>query len=147
MNILDAAFHTAHDFPGGVPALALRMGASANVLNKKVNPAQDAHHLRFDEAVKIGQITQDFRILEAHALSLNTVVVRLPDNLDHGDMALLDGFMDIVTELGQFTAAFQSAYRDGNLTCEEINGLVREAADVQSRLAGFVLRLKDMAGE
>jgi len=147
MNILDAAFHVAHDFPGGVVAMAARMGISQNVLNKKVDPRQDTHHLRFDEAVKMGLIANDKRALNAHAQAHNCVVVQLPDLPDSGDMALLDGFMDIVNELGEFTKAFQEAYRDGKITSKEIKHISDEAADVQTRLAAFVLRLQEMAGE
>lgn len=147
MNILDASFHVAHDFPGGVVALAARMGVSQNVLNKKVDPRQDTHHLRLDEALKVGVIANDKRILQAHANAHNCVVVPLPDMPDSGDMALLDGFMDIINELGEFTRAFQEAYRDGKITPSEIKQISSEAADVQTRLAAFVLRLQEMAGE
>ncbi len=37
MNIVDAAYHTVHDYPGGANALAPRMGIkSPAVLNSKV---------------------------------------------------------------------------------------------------------------
>lgn len=147
MNILDAVFHVAHDHHGGVVALAARMGVSQNVLNKKVDPRQDTHHLRLDEAVKMGLIADDKRILQAHAQAHNCVVVDLPELPDSGDMALLDGFMDIINELGDFTRAFQEAYRDGTISAPEIKDISNEAADVQTRLAAFVLRLQEMAGE
>ena len=45
MNILDAAYHTVHDYKGGANALAPRMGMkSPAVLNSKVNPITDTHH-------------------------------------------------------------------------------------------------------
>ena len=54
MNIIDAAYHTVHDYPGGATALALRLGIkSPAVLNSKVNPNTDTHHITLVEAIKI----------------------------------------------------------------------------------------------
>lgn len=64
MNILDAAYHTVHDFLGGASALASRMGIkSPAVLNSKVNPNTHTHHITLLEAVKLMEITGDYRIL------------------------------------------------------------------------------------
>jgi len=66
MNITDAAYNTVHDHPGGASALAPRMGIkSPAVLNSKVNPNTDTHHLTLAEASKLMALTGDFRILQA----------------------------------------------------------------------------------
>lgn len=145
LNILDAAFHLAHDYKGGVPALAHRMGnISHNVLNNKVDPNKDSHHLRLDEALKISAITGDMRILHALSASLNHVSIPLPTIPESSDMSLLDGFMDIIVELGQFTTEFQTAWADGDITPKEVDRLKKEASDVQQRLAAFVQRIEHM---
>lgn len=147
-NVLDAAFHTAHDFPGGVPALAQRMAPmSPNVLNKKVDPNSESHHLRLDESVKMQSITGDYRILHAMAFTLNHVAIPLPHFEDAGDMELLDGFMDIIRELGELTKEFQSSWADGRITLTELAKIKSEAEDVQCRLAMFVSRLSNLASE
>lgn len=141
-NVLDAAFHTAHDFPGGVPALAQRMAPmSPNVLNKKVDPNVDTHHLRLDESVKMQSIAGDFRILHAMAFTLNHVAIPLPNFDAIGDMELLDGFMDIIRELGELTQEFQASWADGRITKNELSRIQSEGEDVQCRMAIFMQRI------
>lgn len=145
-NVLDAAFHVAHDYPGGIHALAVRMATSPNVLNKKVDPNTDTHHLRLDEALKISLLTQDARILQAFAASLSHVAIPLPDIGDDGDMGLLDGFMQVIKELGELTTSFQTAWADGAINSKELSDIKQEAHDVQCRLAAFIQRIEQIAG-
>ena len=61
MNILDAAYNTVHDYKGGASALAPRMGIkSPAVLNSKVNPNTDTHHLTLLEASKLMALTTEY---------------------------------------------------------------------------------------
>jgi hypothetical protein len=145
LNPLDAAYHVAHDYPGGIAALSVRMDTSPNVLNKKVDPNSVAHHLRLDEALKISAITNDHRILQSFASQLGYITIQLPEVIDGGDMAMLDGFMAVINELGEFTAAFQTAYSDGSITQKELEQIKAQALDVQTRLAQFVQRIESIA--
>ena len=52
LDINDAVYHTAHDYPGGVPALAQRMGMSQHSLAHKVG-LNNAAHLSPTEMVKL----------------------------------------------------------------------------------------------
>lgn len=120
MNVLDALYHTAHDYAGGIEALATRMDASANVLNKKVNPNIDTHRALLTEAVKIQQITQDYRVLHAMASALGFVAVPLLDEDEIvGDMSLLDSFMSVAEAHGDFAKAFKQALEDNRFTPAE----------------------------
>ena len=65
LDVLDAAYHTAHAYPGGVPALAQRMGMSQNTLAHKVSLANETHHLSLREAVAMQEVSQDKRIAQA----------------------------------------------------------------------------------
>ena len=67
MNLADAVYRTVHEYPGGATALAARMGMSSNMLSNKVNPNNDTHHLRLDEANTLMSFTNDYRILHAQA--------------------------------------------------------------------------------
>ncbi len=145
LNPLDAAYHVAHDYPGGIAALSVRMDTSPNVLNKKVDPNSGAHHLRLDEALKISAITKDHRILHAFASQLGYITIQLPESIDGSDMAMLDGFMAVINELGEFTSEFQSSYADGTITQKELNAIKAQALDVQRRLAQFVQRIESIA--
>ncbi len=145
MNIQDAAYNTAHDFPGGVSALAVRMGISANVLQNKVNPSQEYHKLTLNEAVKMQAITGDRRILHAMADSLGCVCIQLPSHDQAGDMELLDSFMSVVSELGDLSAEFQQSWADGKITPKEFERIKSEAYDVQARLAELLTRVERLA--
>ena len=68
MNTRDAAYLTGHHYPGGVPALAARMGMDARELSRKLNPNTSA--LSLDEAVVLMALSGDHRILHAMAAEL-----------------------------------------------------------------------------
>lgn len=83
MSPLDAAYHTAHGYPGGVRALAARIGMSPNVLQNKVNPNQESHHLTLAEAVTLMDVTDSDAILLAMAAHRGYDLIRtLPANTD-----------------------------------------------------------------
>jgi hypothetical protein len=144
MNISDAAYHTAHDFPGGVPALAVRMGMSQNVLQNKVNPSQEHHKLTLAEAVKLQALTGDMRILHAMAAALGHVALPLADLNTVSDMQLLDDFMHVIRELGEFSQEFQKDWADGRITPEEFERIKQEAYDVQARMAALLQRIESL---
>jgi len=144
-NVLDAAYHTVHDFPGGTHAMAQRLSdVSPNVLNKQIDPNVDTHVLGLSRSVKIQRIAKDPRILHAMAFELNHVAIPLPEVPEYGDMSLLDGFMDIINEMADFTQAFQQSWADGKITSKEFERIKSEAADVQARFAAIVARIGDM---
>lgn len=72
-DVNDAAYRIAHQFPGGVPALAQRMGMSRNTLAHKVSLTTDTHKLALAEAVHMQEVANRFDILYAMAESLNHV--------------------------------------------------------------------------
>ena len=76
MNTRDAAYMTGHSYPGGVPALAARMGMDARALSLKLNPNDAAHTLSLDEAVVLMALTGDHRILNAMASELGYVLAQ-----------------------------------------------------------------------
>lgn len=118
MNILDAAYHTVHDFQGGATALALRMGIkSPAVLNSKVNPNTETHHLTLLEATKMMGITGDFRILQEICAVLGKVAIDLPAIPEsQRDSCLIDTFLNIVIKEGNVTALFKEMMADGRIT-------------------------------
>ncbi|WLF83777.1 phage regulatory CII family protein [Moraxella sp. ZY210820] len=118
MNILDTAYNTVHDFPGGATALAPRMGIKSHaVLNSKVNPNTETHHLTLMEAVKIMQITGDYRILHAINAQLGKVSIDLPDIPEsQRDVSLMEQMLEISIKKGDVTKAFKQMIADGRIT-------------------------------
>lgn len=72
MNTRDAAYLTGHHYPGGVPALAVRMGMDARELSRKLNP--NTGSLGLDEAIVLMTMSGDHRILHAMAEELGYVL-------------------------------------------------------------------------
>ena len=144
MNIIDAAYAIAHDYPGGTVSLAPRLGMSSAILRGKVNPNDASHKLTLCEAVSMQDITGDHRILHAMADRLGYVCIKLP-NQNVSDMALLDAFISITKELGEFAHEFQKDWEDGQIDAQEIERLRGDFYKLQQAAAGFMARIESLA--
>lgn len=117
MNIIDAAYHTVHDYPGGATALAPRLGIkSPAVLNSKVNPNTDTHHLSLLEATKMMVITNDYRILQSMNAQLGKVAIDLPQIPECRDTALTDLVLSFGMGGGDVYTLFKEMMADGRIT-------------------------------
>lgn len=120
-SVTDAAYHTVHDYPGGAPSLAPRIGiASARVLDNKVNPHSEHHKLTLAEADKLIGITGDLRILQALAAKNNYFLVSIPVGLT-SDLCLLETYTDLVKKIGDFSGVFHDALADGVIEAGELD--------------------------
>lgn len=137
MNILDAVYHTVHDFKGGANALALRMGIkSPAVLNSKVNPNTETHHLTLLEATKLMGITGDFRILQAICAAHGKAAIDLPDIPEsHRDSCLMDTFLNLGIKKGDVTELFREMLADGRITRGEAIDMAKVIHDMHVLLA------------
>lgn len=119
MSIEDAAYHTAHDYPGKTESLAPRMGMPGAVLRNKVNPGNDRNHLTLDEAVRMMELTDDHRILHALANYFGYVMhanVFEPDADSHD---LLSRFNQVYAQIGDFARHLNKSIDDGELQRDE----------------------------
>ena len=137
MNILDAAYHTVHDFLGGASALASRMGIkSPAVLNSKVNPNTHTHHITLLEAVKLMEITGDYRILQEMCARLGKVAIDLPDIPESKrDTSLMDTFLHLAIHKGNVSKAFREMMADGRITQGEALDMSRVIHEMHVALA------------
>lgn len=143
MTITHLAYRLAHQFNGGVVALASMMGKGDKVLSSKLNPNTDTHHLNIEELDMLADFTNsNLELAEYFAAKGNAVVVPFPVVPDDGDMGLLDGYMAIMKELGELSSTFQSAYADGNITEREFEQINHEASDVIAKALAFVGSIK-----
>jgi hypothetical protein len=147
MNVEDALYHTAHDFPGGVPALAIRMGCSQNVLNKKVNPQVDTHKPTLRESVNIQTLSNDFRVLQAMAHELNHVALQLPVDIELGDMGLLDAYLQTAEANGQLSIDFRVAWADGSISRAEFNKLKDDTHELIAKQLAFLAEIERVVKE
>ena len=85
MSIDDAIYHTVHGYPGGVVALAARMGVSSNTLTHKVNPNNATHHLHPRELLSMQHLSGDATVLHAMAAALGYTCTRATPDQAEGD--------------------------------------------------------------
>ncbi len=127
LNVLDAAYHAAHGYPGGVAALAVRMGMSANTLNHKLNPNTPTHHLSLAEAMSLQVMTGDVAVLQAMAAALGYTCVPCVADQSGGDP--VDAFMLLAHAQGEYMAAAADAMR---LDSPSANAVRRVAAAAEN---------------
>lgn len=146
MSFQDFIYNVAHDYPGGVPALAARMNKNKTVLQHKLNPNCDTHGINADEVERIVDMADaNFAAAEHFANKAGAVVVLLPKMPEVGDMGLLDEFMSVMAEIGQLSSEFQRSYADGEIDSNDLVRIAKEATDVHSRLLSFMKRVELMA--
>lgn len=148
-DVLDAAYHTANAYPGGVPALAQRMPPvltsrgerrpmAANTLQHKINPNCLTHHVSLEESVSVQELTGDFRILHAMAGRLGHVAISM-----RGSTATtLESIKNMVKEFGDVLTTGAAADSDDVVTPNEFRECEREAAELIASINGYVAALR-----
>ena len=140
MDVLDAALLIAQEVPGGVPALAQRMGVSANTLQHKLNPNNTTHHLHPRELVAMQYLSGDASVLHAMAAALGyTCTPALPDRSE-GDP--VDAFMHQAAAQGKYVAAVADAMLVPAPSCNEVNRVARMAEDLIDTTAALLSVLR-----
>lgn len=126
MNVLDAAFHTVHDYDGGAEALALRLCKSPNTLRHEVRPPRDSTaKLGLLTAIEIMEFSGDLRILNAMCARLNcTPPVPLPCVDDENGVTSRHVAV-VAQEFSELMAEVARDACDGEITDNELARLER----------------------
>lgn len=134
-DVDDAAYALAHNFPGGVPALAQRMGVSPNTLQSKVNPNLDTHKVSLREAVLMQAVAGDPRILHAMAAALDHVA--LPTRcITEDDLTAV--MARIGAEVGDVFREVQLVLSDRRVTLNERRRVAGQVAEAVQALAAVL---------
>ena len=141
LDVRDAAYHTAHSFPGGVPALAQRMGMSQNTLAHKVSLHNETHHLTLREAVTMQEVSQDKRIAQAMCAALGGVFIDLAADGKHTTM---EQVMHMAKEFGDVLGSINGAVADGEVTPNEMQDCERQAAELMAALNAVLTQVRSM---
>lgn len=141
LDVRDAAYHTAHSFPGGVPALAQRMGMSQNTLAHKVSLHNETHHLTLREAVTMQEVSQDKRIAQAMCAALGGVFVDLSCD---GKSTTMEQVMHMAKEFGDVLGSINGAVADGEVTPNEMQECERQAAELMAALNAVLAQVRSM---
>lgn len=133
MDVIDAAHKTVHNPKhGGSTAIAARMGMSSTVLNNKVNPNTDTHHLRLDEAITIMEYTNDTSIIQAMAQRLGGVFCMVDGEATQAGIIMTA--LSTSACQGDIMSEMQKALEDGRIDCNERDALQTKIQDAMVAL-------------
>jgi hypothetical protein len=148
VNVLDAAYDTVHEYPGGAEALVTRLSKrasgkhmSAAILRNKVNPNNQEHHLTLVEADEIMGKSNDFRIL--HALAADCRHVAIPLDSVSGS-SVLELVLGEQAAAGTFSATVLDALSDGKVSQNEMRTILAAFVGAQSKLVSLIAKLEQM---
>jgi hypothetical protein len=145
MNIFDAFYNAVHGAPGGCEALAVRMGMSAAVLRNKANPNAAGNVVSLQDADRVMAMTGDHGVLHALAANHGYVCVRVGDNVQSSDLAVLEIVTGIWAANADLGKAVHDALADGRIERHEV-ARVRELVMRADRvLHELVARMDGMA--
>lgn len=141
MDVLDAACHTAHDYPGGTTALAVRMGVNPNTLAHKIDPSKTTHILGLKESLLIQKFSDDRRITHAMCAALGGVFIEIDSN-EFGSS--LTEVSKMISEFGESINEMQKAAADGVVTPNEMARCEKEAAELFAATNNALRSLRSM---
>ena len=134
-DVGDAAYRVAHQFPGGVPALAQRMGMSPNTLSHKVSLTNESHKLSLSEAVYMQHVANRFDILYAMAESLGHVCLAAPEM---GETEVTGILATVGAEVGDVFREVQRVLADGRVTPSERRKVAAQVAEAITALCAVM---------
>lgn len=131
MNVIDAAHRIGLTYPGGIEALAVRMGKNPAVLRSKLNPHCATHGLMLEEAVHMQSVTGQRDIVVAMAQELGGVYVQQDVSADAAGLA--QDIVGTVAQFGRWMQRIEGAMDDDRVT-------LREAKELQGCLIDMIAR-------
>jgi hypothetical protein len=136
-------YHLCRRYPGGITAVAHLMGMSADVLQKKLSPTCDTHHLMVDEAEAITQLTGDAAGAVEFARIAGLATVPMPGTGREG--SLYKGMADIGREFAELLEEFSAATQDNMISPNECDRFQKEMLDVFVAMSAELGRMRAMA--
>ena len=145
MNILDAAYHVVHDYPGGAHSLGPRMGKNPNTLNHEV-AGDGTAKFGLADAVKASQMARDYRILHAFAEECGHMCVPLP-TLEGTANCALEALAKTSQQFATLCTEVCSSTADGVISDNELQAVERARADLLTRLAHLGHTIRQLNAE
>lgn len=138
MNALDAIHHAAQHAPGGIAALAVRIGKSVHTLRHELRGAP-GHKLGLMDAVLMAQMLGSHRLAVAVADEAGGMFVPLA--FDASGEPIAD-IADAMRELSELAGALGESYRDGKISANELASIEAQASDVMAVVHRIVAAAK-----
>lgn len=147
-NQHDALYLVARAYPGGIEALAQRMGKTANVLYNKLRPGVHTHYPSFEEVSEIIELCATAGVQNAtlplYALCARhgLVAFAFPDPATLTEEDLTRSVCDAVKEMGDVTGAIGGALADGQFSFAEIEKIEQEIQQVMGAVGALRERVR-----
>jgi hypothetical protein len=136
--VADALFHLVHDYPGGAPALAPRMGLAASTLLSMANPNCTSHEWPLKRFTQAMVFAEDVRPLEALCVQFGGVFVPMGQFGDLAPARVLKQAARLAKEFGDVPVRLAQILADGRVSPRELADLRSEVYEMQQAAAGLV---------
>ena len=133
MDLRDVAANVVHDYPGGAPSLAPRIGKNATTLAHELH-GTGAAKLGLLDAEKITLRTGDMRILEAFALNCGHMLIQLPTDLGDNPDDCMARLAATAREFGDLCTEVSTDLADGSISDNELARIDRECGALMASL-------------
>jgi FAD/FMN-containing dehydrogenase len=151
MNQHDALYKQARGYPGGLEALAQRMGISVNVLRNKLSPVIGTHYPSFEEVSEITELCQEARrddalfAIRAMNWRHGLVAFQVPTASCLSDDELATNIYRVVKEIGEVANSVSGALEDRKITHAEFDLIERDFAEAMGALITWRERVRARA--
>lgn len=136
LDLHQALYCAAREYRGGLTAVAAIMATNYNTLQKKLNLANDTHHLTLVDFEQIATITDDPRIDSAYA-RLRGKVLFQPVPV-HCTRDALKALGEVLSLAGDFVGSLQAGIADKHWEAHEVAELEHFGNEVISKVLGIV---------
>jgi hypothetical protein len=136
-------YHLCRRYPGGITAVAHLMRMSPDVLQKKLSPTCDTHHLMVDEAEAITELTGNPAGAIEFARVAHLATIPMPGAGQGG--SLHKGMADIGREFAELLEEFSAATQDNLISPNECDRFQKEMVDVFVAMSAELGRMRAMA--
>lgn len=143
MSINNLIFRIAKDY--GITALGEALGVNSNTFKNKVNPNLDTHHVYAHELDLIATIADTDEITKYFADQRGLMCITKPDFGALSDKEILDLFLDLQAQQGEWAREISKAMSNGEIDWDELvvirreyNEFITASAEVMNRLECFM---------
>jgi hypothetical protein len=148
MNQHDALYKIARAYPGGLEALAAKMGVSVNVLRNKLAPGIESHYPSFEELSVIVEHCDQAGVKDAH-MPLHALLSRhgmaafvVPESNQVSEDDLSQTVCRVMSRVGDVAEAVSTALLDGVITDAEADLIEREFQSALTVLGEWRARIR-----
>lgn len=145
INLFDAISIASRRYPGGIEALAQRIGTRApQVLRNKITPSNEHNHLTVEELTLIiealigaGREKDADLIIDAFNWIFNRVATHLPGIEAPAGGDLMPYLLHVMRHTGELAADLEAVLVDGKITTRELETMekrVQESTEAQLQL-------------